>query len=239
MDRNKKIARIVGALFLTSMIATLVNSNFIGPILNAPLINIYPNKIQVITGALFGLINDIAIVSIAVMLFPILKKHNEIIALGYAGFRIVECVILIVGALSTLLLITLSQEFIKTGAQDASYFQTLGALAVKGHYLANQMAFIIVGLSGLMLCYLLHQSKLIPRFMSNLGLVGYALLLTSALLDLFGIIDSVHGAGIYMYIPGGLFELIFFPVWLIVKGFNSFTIPTPTIDSMPANIYLH
>ena len=90
--------------------------------------------------------------------------------------------------------------------------------------MALQMALIICSLSGLMFSYLLYQSKLIPRLISVLGLIGYALVLTSAFLDIFGIIDTVHGKGIIMYLPGGLFKSILLPIWLIVKGFNSSTI---------------
>jgi hypothetical protein len=68
------------------------------------------------------------IVGIAVMMFPILKKHNEPIALGYVGFRITEFAIIIVYLIIPLLLITLSQEYVKAGDPDASYFQIAGTL---------------------------------------------------------------------------------------------------------------
>jgi hypothetical protein len=71
-----------------------------------------------------------------------------------------------------------------------------------------------------MFTYLLCQSKLIPRFKSIWGFIGYLLVLASALLDISGIIDT-HGEGMRMYLPGGLFESILLPIWLIVKGFNS------------------
>jgi hypothetical protein len=80
---------------------------------------------------------------------------------------------------------------------------------------------VILGLGSLMLFCSLYKSKLIPRFISIWGLIGYALLLASAVLDILGIIDTVKGAGAVPYIPGGLFELVVFPVWLIVWGFNS------------------
>jgi hypothetical protein len=80
---------------------------------------------------------------------------------------------------------------------------------------------IILGLGSMMICSVLYQSKLIPRWLSAWGFIGYALLLTSALLDLLGVIDTIHGAGMLMYVPGGLWELLAFPLWLFVKGFNS------------------
>jgi hypothetical protein len=166
------------------------------------------------------------------VLFRVLKTHNETIAITYISFRAIECVLLIVGAISYLFLITLSREYINAGAPDASYFQTLGALAIQVRYSAYQIAMVILGFGSLMLCYLLYQSKLIPRFISVWGLVGYALLLASALLDISGIVDTVHGAGSMMYIPGGLFELFLFPIWLIAKGFNPSAITTLSAEQI-------
>ena len=222
MNSDRKTAIIVGILFIAAMITSIIGDGLIKSILNAPdyLINVYPHKTQVIIGVLLQLICAAAVVGIAVLLFPILKKHNEPIALSYVGFRIIESAIIFVSAISILLLITLSQEYVKAGVPDASSFQTSGTLAVAGHYWAFQMVIIICGIAGLMFCYLLYQSKLIPRFISVLGIIGYPLSLVAALLDMFGIIDTLHGAGIIMYLPGSIFEVLLLPIWLFVKGFN-------------------
>lgn len=98
------------------------------------------------------------------LLFPILKKHHEMIALGYVGARLIEAALLIIGIISPLLLITLSEEYLKAGAPDAAYFQTLGALASKGQELTFQIAMLTLGLGSLSFCYLLYHSKLVPRF---------------------------------------------------------------------------
>jgi hypothetical protein len=224
MDSNRKAAIIVGVLFLTAFLTSMLGSTvFIEPIINAPdyLINVHPNKSRLITGILLQVICAVAVVGIAVFLLPILKKHNKNIAFGYLGFRIIESAIIFISAISLLSLITLSQEYVKEGAPDVSSFQTLGTLAVAGHYWAFQMVIIVCGIAGLMFCYLLYQSKLIPRFISVLGIIGYPLSLAAPLLDMFGIIDTLHGPGLIMYIPGSIFEIILLPLWLIVKGFNT------------------
>ena len=222
---NKIIARIVGALFIVATITYMIGSGLIGSIVEAPdyLISVYPNKTQMIIGMLLELINSAAVVGIAVMLFPILKKHNESMALGYVGFRVIESAILMVGAIGPLVLISLSQEFINSGAPDTSYFQPLGTLVLEVHDMAFQMAMIVLGIGSLMFCDLLYQSKLIPRFISVLGLIGYASLLTSTLIEIFG-----TNTGMVLFLPGALFEIIF-PTWLIVKGFNSFAIDSQSI----------
>ena len=221
MKSYKKNAIMVGTLFIITMIAGIIESNIATPILQGPLDNIYPNEILMKIGSLFILVMSIGIVGIAINLYPVIRKHHETIAITYLSFRIIECVFLIVGAVVSLFLITLSQNYITATAADATTFQTIRELAITVRYSAYQIAMSILGLGSMMLCYVLYRSNLIPRWLSFWGFIGYALLLASALLDILGIIDTVHGIGMIMYIPGGLFEVIIFPTWLITKGFNT------------------
>ena len=80
----------MGVLFLAAYVGIFLGSTFYAPILDAPdyLVNVYPNKTRVIIGMLIELINDVAVIGIAVMLYPILRKHSESIAIGYLGFRV-------------------------------------------------------------------------------------------------------------------------------------------------------
>jgi hypothetical protein len=200
----------------------MLGDSLVGSILNAPdyLMNVYPNRTQVIIGALISFILALAVVGIAVFLFPILKKHNEPIALGYVGIRSAEFALILVWSISPLLLITLSQEYVKAGDPDASSFQTFGAVLLALRHWAWRLIYVINGVVSLMLAYLLYQSKLIPRSISVLGLIGGAVLLAGTSLAMLGLIDIDQGAGLLVVLPGGLFELIL-PIWLFVKGFNS------------------
>ena len=117
-----------------------------------------------------------------------------------------------------LLLLTLSQEYIKSGSPDTSYFQTLGTLAIKWRYWTYQMV-LMTYVGGLMFSYLLYKSKLVPRFLSILGLIGHPLVIIGGLSGIFGVIDVNQGAWMIMNLPGGLFEFLL-PIWLFVKGFN-------------------
>jgi hypothetical protein len=190
--------------------------------LNAPdyFVDLYPNRTQVIIGVLIAFFDALAVVGIAVLLFPILKKQNESIALGYVAIRTAEFPILLVWLLSPLLLITVSQEYLKAGAPDASSFETLGAVLIALRLWSWQLIYIINGVATLMLAYLLYQSRLIPRSISVLGLIGGAVLLAGTSAAMLGLIDVDQGAGMLAVLPGGLFEFIL-PIWLIVKGFNS------------------
>ncbi len=220
MNADKKIARSVRLLFIITMFLGMIDAYTVAPILNTPLDNINSNEIRVMIGAFSILLMSIGVVFIAILLYPILQKHNKYIAVTYVGFRIMECLLLIVGVIVYLLLLLLSQQFINAGSPDASYFQTIGNLAVETRYSAYHVAMFILSIASLMLCYLFYQTKLIPRFISVVGLIGYTLLLLSAPLDILGIIDTT-GAGGIMYVPGAIFEIILLPIWLIFKGFNS------------------
>jgi len=223
MNTKKRTARIVGVLFLTAMVTSLLGGIWLESILNAPdyLTTVSANETQVTIGVILELINCAAVVGIAVMLFPILKKHSEALALGYVGIRVVEAAILTVAVISPLSLITLSQEYLTAGASDASYFQTLGTLlmAARAH-LAGLVLAVFFSLGALLLYYLLYRSKLVPRFISVWGFIAVALLLTWNLLEAFGISIS---AGMILALPIILNE-IFLGIWLIVRGFNSFAI---------------
>ena len=219
MNSIKKTARIVGVLFITATVTSILGTfGLLEPILDAPdyLVNISANENQMLIGIFIDSINAVVVVVIPVMLFSIFKKHNEALALGYLVSRIIESVILIVGHVSQLSLVTLSQEYVQAAAPDASNFQTFGTLLIALWDWALLLGIMIVfGLTALILNFLLYQTKLIPRWLSGWGLVGATLLLAAGLLEIFGInlTDAIN-------LPIALQEMVF-AIWLIVKGFNS------------------
>jgi hypothetical protein len=206
----------VGVLFIIAMVAGAPRYFLLDPILDAPdyLINVSANENRVIIGALSYFVLAVALAGIAIVIYPILKKHNEALALGYVGARIVEGVLFIVTIFTILTLFTLSQEFVKAGAPDASYYQTLGTLllAVR-HYAYNVLWPITLSLGALMFYYLLYKSRLVPRWLSVWGLVG-APLFPAAPLSLFGSTISD------LFVLPLVVNEIVLAVWLIVKGFN-------------------
>jgi len=156
----------------------------------------------------------------SIMLYPVLKKYNEWLAFGFAGFRIIAGVFIIIGVIILLLLLSLSQEFVKAGAPDASYFQTLGVLLQTGRDLMNHVATILsVSIGGLMFYYLLYQTRLIPRWLSGWGFAGTALAIIASLLFLFRFISIITPIYIVLNIPMALQEIVL-AIWLIAKGFN-------------------
>jgi hypothetical protein len=209
------------------MLNSILGGGQIEAVLDAPeyLMDASANQTQVIIGVLLELVNGIAVVGIAVFMFPLFKKYSEALALGYVAVRIIEAVIVIAAVISPLSLIALSQEYVQAGAPDASYFQTLGSsfLAARALWVGLMLG-IFISLGALLFYYLLYQSKLVPRWLSVWGLIAVALLLTWNLLEMFSI--SIN-AGMILALPIILNE-IFLGIWLIVKGFNPSAIASPS-----------
>src|SRR5574337_710551 len=122
MNTERKIAIVSGILFIVATAASLLGTSFTGSILDAPdyLSRISSNENRVMVGALLPFIAAAASSSIAISLYPLLKKYNEGLALGAVGFRLIEGVFYIVGAVCLLPLFTLSRQFVNAGGQGAS-----------------------------------------------------------------------------------------------------------------------
>lgn len=223
--QEKKTARIVGALFIIALVASILGGTLIDAILmgSDTMVHDSAGNTQVITGVLLELINGIAIIGIAVMLFPILKKQSEALALGYVAYRVVEAIISFAAVISPLTLLALSQEY---GTADTSGLQAIGAsmMAARAQLIGPLLA-IVFSIAAFILYYLLYQSVLVPRFISIWGFIGVVLMLAWNLVELFGIEVP---AGMLLALPIILNEL-FLAIWLIVKGFN---LPSTAPDSV-------
>ena len=217
MFTTKITERIVGVLFIIASAAPILTFPVFDLLTDTDyLIQVAANENQVLGGLFLEVIWALAVVGIPVMLFPILKKQNEALALGFFSLRFMEGIIVIIGSIGLLTLLTLSQEFVQAGAPDASSYQIFGTLL-----LATRDWVFIIGsglvwsLSALLLNYVLFQSKLVPRWLSGWGLVGATLSFATYLLQVF----SINITDI-IFAPIAIQEMAF-AVWLIVKGFNS------------------
>src|SRR5215212_5592712 len=193
----QKIARVTGVLFLityiTSIRAALV---LYVPVLDDPryIVGAGADN-RVLLGAFLELILIIANIGTAVALFPILKRQNESLALGYVTARVVECAFIAVGILSLLTLVTLRQE--AAAGADAGSLVTVGQSLVALHdwtFLLGPGFVVGVG-NGLILGYLMYRSRLVPRAMAVLGLIGGPLIIASGVAVLFGVIEAGGMAG--------------------------------------------
>lgn len=226
MVSNKKTARIVGVLFIIGTVAGVLSVIFTNAILTDPdyLLMVSAHENQIIMGAIFVLIMGFTLAMVPMMMFPLFKKQNEVLALGYVVFRgALETVAVMATATSMLLLIPLSREYVNAGSLEPAYFQTIGALLQEVARLP--MTVFVFSLGALMFYTLLYQSKLIPRWLSVWGLIAITLHLATGLLIIFGLQTDFSGLNTAMNFPIFLQEMVM-AVWLIVKGFN----PSPIIS---------
>ncbi len=222
MNTNKNIARIVDILFIIATVAGILSVAFLGTILTDPdyLINFSAHEYQVILGALLDLMGAGAFVALAVVIFPVLKKQNEGMALGYVLARGIEAVPFIVANISLLSLLSLSQAYPQTAASEPSNFLPAGAGLMAAYDWAQLLGpRIFASLAALPFYYLLYQSKLIPRWMSVWGLIAAPPYLASGMFAMFGLVDPFSTVGVLLFLPAALLEMVL-AVWLIVKGFN-------------------
>ena len=223
MDSYRKNAIIVGVLFILAAVAAIIGHALYQPVLIDIdyIIKGSANETQVIWGAFCELVLAFSVIGISIMMYPILNKENESIAIGYVCFRLLEATIIIIGIISLLSIVTLSQGFVKAADQNKSSFLAAGKLLVTVHnWTFLPGANLALGPSTLMMSYLLYQSKLVPRFIYVLGLVGGPLIFTCALLVIFGVFPQISLWGGLLAIPVFLYEMSL-AIWLIVKGFNS------------------
>lgn len=214
---KRKYEIIIGVLFLLAIASYMLGSGLIDSALKITDFNNVDVE-QVRTGVFLQLINSAAVVGIAALIFPILRKYSEDMTMIYVSSRIIESVLLLISTIGPLILITLKQV-------DAQQLNSM--ITLLDNY-SFQIAMISLSAGSIFLCYVLYKNKLIPRILSTLGLVGYLLLLVSGLLSIIGFEDTT-----FLYIPGAIFE-IFFPLWLIIKGFNAPAI-TPESNKVVIN----
>jgi hypothetical protein len=230
----RRTASLAGWLFIITFVAS-IPAFFI---CYKPLLD-HPNYIvgagadsRVALGALLEMIVIVANIGTAVVLFPILKRQNESLALGYVTARVMESAFIAVGILSLLAVVTLRQD---AGAAGGDSLVMDGRSLVAIH----DWTFLlgpgwVVGLgNGLLLGYLMYRSGLVPRGMAMLGLIGGPLIIASGTGVLFDVFESGSGPQVIATVPEFLWELSL-GIYLIVKGFKPSAITAGLASPVPA-----
>jgi Domain of unknown function (DUF4386) len=231
MKINRNSAYSAGVLFIIATVASIIGLLLYHPILNDPayIIKSTPHETQVLWGAFFEIITAFAVIGTPLALFPVLKKYNESMALACIIFRLLEATIIIIGIMSLLAIVTLNHEFSTEINPDTASYLINGKLLLAIHnwtFLFGPN--VALGPSTLMTSYLLYKSKLIPRAIAVLGLVGGPLIFASGLLVLFGSFLQISFWGFMLAIPVFLYEMSL-AIWLLVKGFNLIVVDPVTV----------
>lgn len=218
MNTSKNTAKLIGTLFLLAMFASLFGGGLVESTLSSPdvLSALRENQTLAITGALFELVNAMAVIGIGVLMFPVLKQHSEHLARGYLAVRVVEAVFCSLIVISPLSLISLSRD---SASAETARLQTASALLVAER--ASVMGLLIplfFSVGALLLYAALYQARLLPRFISIWGLAAAVFILINNLLLTFQVEIGLT-ISLILVLPIITNE-VFLGVWLIVKGFN-------------------
>jgi hypothetical protein len=223
VSSSRKIALVTGILFVITITASIPAAL----VLYVPVLDDPPYIVgagadtSVFWGAFLEVITALACIGTAVALFPILKRQNEAVALGYVAVRVLEAAIIVVGIVSLLAVVTLRQDLAGAAGAGAASLVTVDESLVAIHDATFLLGpGLLAGLgNGLLLGYLMYRSALVPRRMALLGLIGGPLVTASGIAVLFGLYEQVSVWAAITALPETAWELSL-GIWLIVKGFN-------------------
>jgi hypothetical protein len=217
MSLDQKRARVFGVLYLITFVTSIPALALYQPVLDDPVGYIAGagHDKQIFFAALLELLLIIANIGTAVVIFPIVRRQNEELALGYVTARLFECTFILVGILSVLGIVTLRQEV--AGPAEGTVAYTLAA--IKDWTFLLGPGWVVGWGNGLILGYLMYASGLVPRQMAWLGLVGGPLLIVTGTAVMFGVDHPSGPLQGLATIPEFLWEL-FLGVYCTVKGFK-------------------
>jgi hypothetical protein len=213
MASSRKISLAAGILYLLTFVSIPTIALY-GPAKAANYITGTGPDTAIIIGGILEIIVALAGIGAAVALFPVLKKQNESFALGLVAARILESGTIFVGVAFILSIVTLRQ--VGAGADALVTSHTLSALYDRIFLLGQSF---MPAICDLLLGILLYQSRLVPRALSVIGIVGAPVLVAGYLAILFGLIGRLAPLAGLSALPVALFEFSL-GVWLVVKGFN-------------------
>jgi hypothetical protein len=221
MSPLRKTALVAGALYLLTFVSIPTLALY-GPVLHDPKYIVGPGPdTAVFFGGILELIVALAGIGTAVALYPVVKRQNEGVALGFVGARVLEAATIFAGVAALLSIVTLRQAGV--GAEALVTGQALVALYDRT-FLVGQS--FMPAVNALLLGSLLYQSRLVPRVLPLLGFIGAALLVASDIGTLFNLWGQMSAVAALAALPIALWEFSL-GVWLVVKGFK----PSPILSS--------
>ncbi len=210
---SRKISLTAGALYLITFISIPTLALY-GPVHEANYITGHGPDTPIIFGGILEIIVALAGVGTAVALYPMLKRQNEGVALGFVGSRIIEGATIFVGVACLLSLVTLHQA--GAGAEAVVTGKALVAMYDRTFILGDSL---MPAVNALLLGTLLYKSRLVPRVLPLLGLIGAPLLIAGQAAILFGLLERISPLAAITALPIALWEFSL-GIWLLVKGFN-------------------
>jgi hypothetical protein len=219
MSSLRRTALVAGILYLVTFVASIPAVFLLAPILDNPRYIVSAGAdTQVTAGAFLDLVNALACIGTAVALFSVLRLEHEGLALGFVTTRMFEAAVIVIGVVSLLCVVTLRNPT-ATGAEAQSLVTVGSALVAVREWTFLIGPGIMPGLNALLLGTLLYRSRLVPRWIPILGLIGAPLLISAAVGRMFGVNDVTSAWSAIGVLPIFVWELSL-GLWMTFKGFD-------------------
>jgi hypothetical protein len=217
---------LMAATFVTSIPALLLYHDVLN---HTDFILGSGNETRVEVGALLEILQAVAQIGVAVVMFPIIRRMHERLALGYVASRTVESTVVVIGAVALLSILTLRDDLASPIGANHESLDVAGRTLVEIH---DRMFLLgpgfCVGVNGLLLGYAMYSTGLMPSRLAMFGVVGGPLVFASSIAVLFGAYDQTDSIAGLFSLPEIIFEASF-AIYLIVKGFR----PSPVLTGPP------
>jgi uncharacterized protein DUF4386 len=223
----RRTALIFGVLFLATFVFSIGAVILYNPVLHPEdFMAGNGGDTRVRLGVFFEVLLIVANVGTAVVIFPILRRQNETLALGYVTARLVECTFIAIGVVTLLAVVTLRHQAGDGGDVGSFVADAKSLVAVRNWTFVLGPGFIVGIGNGLILGYLMYTSGLVPRGLAMLGLIGGPLICLSGLAVVLDVIDRGGVVQAIATVPEFLWELSL-GIYPIVKGFK----PSPILEA--------
>jgi hypothetical protein len=222
MNPSRRTALIAGLWFAGTFVFSIPAGLLYDPVLNGPGYILGGGAdARVVLGALLEVLLALAGIATAVVFYPVLKRQNEAVALGYVAARTVESIVILVGVVAVMSVVTLRQDVGGAGATDPTTLEIAGRSLVAFHEWTRLLGpqFCAGFGNGILLGSLLYASGLVPRRLALLGLIGGPLAVAGGIGVLVGAFDPRGAPLVLLTALEALWEASL-TIWLIAKGFG-------------------
>ncbi|MBN8672005.1 MAG: DUF4386 domain-containing protein [Chitinophagales bacterium] len=220
--RHRVDAIITGVFFIAAAVTSIIGLKLYQPAITG---DDYLTQASLHTQpVIIGALNELFLVATAsgtgIMLYPYLRRYNEQMGLAYFCFRLLEAILILIGTLSVLAIVSLSKAYAANPAADVGAYKAVGTALIAIHDWTFMLGpNFMLGINTFIYSYVFFKSRLIPRALSVIGIVGAIMIFIAAHLEMFGVMKQLSVGGMVMAIPIFIYEMSL-AVYLIVKGFN-------------------
>jgi hypothetical protein len=219
-DPSRSHARVAGIFYLLTFASSIPALILIGPVLNdAGYVTSTGSDTRVLWGCLLDSVNALTAIGSAVAVYSVVKRQNGSMALGFVTSRLVEAAVVMIGVVSLLAVVTMRQDFAGSGADAASVTVTANALVDVRNWTFLFGPGLMPVFNAVLFGTLLYRSRLVPRIIPTVGLIGAPLLFAAFIAVVFGAIDQVSATAFLLTLPVAAWELAI-GIWMTFKGFN-------------------